>query len=663
MNVAPQARAATAGGTARFVDTSGHACIGYAVGHGIGVITLNNPPVNALAVNNGMVQRLYDVFAEGSRDPEVQAFALIGNGANFCGGAEITEFGTPYAEGQADVPALLPFMDTLTKPIVAGLHGATMGGGLEIALACHYRIALAGTRLALPEVKLGILPGAGGAPRVTRLIGVERALDFLAFGEPVSAEEVLAIGLVDEVAADDIRNATLAYARRLIEAGTGIRRTSEIAVAFERQAVDVFASARRRVAKATQYSPAPLALVDCVEATAVLPFAESVKFEARVFDFLVTTPASRALRRIFFAERKAARPPQFAGNAKPARISRVAIAGADSSAADLAASFAAAGVATLIFDEDATRLEQCLAVIRESHAAALASGALSPSTVDQCMALIRTNTSPETLAEAGLVIASVPGDMASAVETFRMLDRVMKPDALLAANTASLDIGALAAATARPQAVVAMRFSGSGREAKLAEISAGETCVPETLLTAAAFCKRVGKAPVMVGTGHGLIGERMADAFRQEAFRLAEEGADPQRIDEAMRDFGFPAGPFEKAGSSGTDTGRPRSHEAVGARRAPSGPEIVERLIYRLINEGSRLLESGVARQASDIDVVQVLGYGFPRHRGGPMCLAEEVGLARVLASIREFHRDHGEAWAPAPLLVERALSGGGFDA
>lgn len=684
------------------------------------VITLDNPPVNALATNKGLVQQLYDAFAAGERDPAVRAFVLLGAGRNFCGGADISEFSAPYDPGKATVPDLAPFMDTLAKPIVVGIHGATMGGGLEVALACHYRLARPGAQIALPEVKLGVLPGAGGTQRIARLLGAERALDFVVGGDVVGTDDAKALGIVDEIVEGDLREACLAYARRLLAEGRGVRRASELPVALDRPAADVFAQARAKVATTWRGYPAPAALVDCIEAAATRPFADGIALEAKLFDVLVKTTESRALRHLFFAERRAGRVEGIAEGTPVAAIERAGIVGGGAAGAAIALNFLAAGIPVTVVDGAADALAGAREYVRRAHESAIAKGRLAAAEATVREGRLRASTSLADLADADCAMVAVADELAPTLDVLRELDRACPRAVLLAANTANLDIDAIAAATVRPQRVVGMHFFSPANVMRLVEVARGARTAPETVVCAMALARRLRKVAVCVRVAEGFIGNGMLHPYLREAELLVEEGASVAQVDAAARDFGMPMGPFEVADLIGLHVGwkRRRAQDATRApteryarlsdalyeqgrrgqkagagfyrydpghrtpqadgvveaiadrfaastgiaRRAVAAEEIVERLMLQLVNQGARILGAGVAQRASDIDIVYAFGYGFPRFRGGPMFYADTLGLDRVLAATRRYEARSGEIWTPAPLLVEQAASGRGFN-
>jgi 3-hydroxyacyl-CoA dehydrogenase len=686
----------------------------------IGVITLDNPPVNALSVNKGVIQGILDALKEGDHDHHIRAFVIIGAGRNFSGGADISEFGKPYEPGKATLPDALAYMDTVTKPIVAAISGPTMGGGLELALACHYRIALTGAQIALPEVKLGILPGAGGTQRAPRLMGVEKALDFMVAGDPISSEQAKESGLVDEVVAGDLRAAAISYANRLLKEGRGVRRASQLNAAPDQPAAAFFPAARERIAKAWRGYPAPLAIASCVEAATSLPFAKGVAFERQQFEKLVKTDESRALRHLFFAERQVSKIPDVPDDTPVREIKSAALIGAGTMGGGIAMNFANAGIPVKMLELNQEALDKGLGIVRRNYAATVAKGRLSQEAMDKRMSLFTGVTSYDDIKGADIVIEAVFEDMAVKKQVFEKLDKVAKPGAILATNTSTLDVNEIAAVTSRPQDVLGLHFFSPANVMKLLEVVRADKTGKDVLATAMKLSKAIKKVGVVAGVCDGFIGNRMLHGYFREAGFLLEEGALPQQVDKVIEDFGFAMGPFRVGDLAGLDVGwyirkrqaatRPAhlryskvadqvcelgrfgqktgagwyryeagnrnpipdpvvedlivkaSKEAGIQRRQVSDQEILERCIYALVNEGAKILEEGIALRASDIDIVYIYGYGFPRYRGGPMFYADTVGLDKVLESVQRYHSAHGEFWKPAPLLERLAAEGKKFN-
>ena len=685
----------------------------------IGVITLNNPPVNALSVNKGVVQGILDALKEGDHDHHIRAFVIIGGGRNFSGGADISEFGKPYDPGKATLPDALAYMDTVTKPIVAAISGPTMGGGLELALGCHYRIALTGAQIALPEVKLGILPGAGGTQRSPRLMGVAKALDLMVAGDPISSEQAKEAGLVDEVVSGDLRAAAISYANRLLKENQGARRASQLVASIDDPQA-FFAAARERIGKTWRGYPAPLAIVTCVEAAVSLPFAKGVALERQEFQKLVKSDESRALRHLFFAERQVSKIPDVPDDTATREIKSAALIGAGTMGGGIAMNFANAGIPVKMLELNEAALDKGLGIVRKNYAATVSKGRLTQDAMDKRMSLFKGVTRYEDIKDVDIVIEAVFEDMAVKKQVFAELDKVCKPGAILASNTSTLDVNEIAAVTSRPQDVLGLHFFSPANVMKLLEVVRARKTSKDVLATALKLSKAIKKVGVVAGVCDGFIGNRMLHGYFREAGFLLEEGALPQQVDKVIEDFGFAMGPFRVGDLAGLDVGwyirkrqaatRPAhlryskvadqvcelgrfgqktgagwyryeagnrnpipdpivedlivkaSKEAGIKRRQITNQEILERCIYALVNEGAEILEEGIALRASDIDVVYVHGYGFPRYRGGPMFYADMVGLDKVLESVKRFHAAHGEYWKPAPLLERLATEGKKFN-
>ena len=685
----------------------------------IGVITLNNPPVNALSVNKGVVQGILDALKEGDHDPHIRAFVIIGGGRNFSGGADISEFGKPYDPGKATLPDALAYMDTVTKPIVAAISGPTMGGGLELALGCHSRIALTGALIALPEVKLGILPGAGGTQRAPRLMGVDKALDFMVAGDPISSEKAKESGLVDEVVTGDLRAATISYANRLLKEGQAVRRASALTAALDQPAT-FFAAARERIGKAWRGYPAPLAIAACVEAATNLPFAKGVAFERQQFEKLVKTDESRALRHLFFAERQVSKIPDVAEDTPTREIKSVALIGAGTMGGGIAMNFANAGIPVKMLELNQEALDKGLSIVRKNYAATVAKGRLTQEAMDKRVGLFTGVTSYDDIKDVDIVIEAIFEDMAVKKHVFEKLDKVCKAGAILATNTSTLDVNEIAAATSRPQDVLGLHFFSPANVMKLLEVVRAKKTSKDVLASAMKLSKAIKKVGVVAGVCDGFIGNRMLHGYFREAGFLLEEGALPQQVDKVIEDFGFAMGPLRVGDLAGLDVGwyirkrqaatRPAhqryskladqvcelgrfgqktgagwyryeagnrnpipdpvveelivkaSKEAGIQRRQITDQEILERCLYALVNEGANILEEGIALRASDIDIVYIYGYGFPRYRGGPMFCADTVGLDKVLEAVQRFHATHGEFWKPAALLEKLAAEGKKFN-
>ncbi len=687
-------------------------------GH-VGVITLNNPPVNALAVNKGVPQGILDFIREGEHDTAVKVFLLIGAGRNFSGGADISEFGKPYEPGKALLPELLLYMDTVTKPIVAAISGPTMGGGLELALACHYRCALSGAQIALPEVKLGILPGAGGTQRLPRLAGVQAALDMIVSGDPISTEKAKELGIVDEIVTGDLRAAAISFCNRVMREARGVRRASALTATLEADAVSWFAEAKKTTAKVWRGYPAPLACVACVEAAVTLPFAKGIVFERQEFQKLVSTTESKSLRHLFFAEREAGKIPDIPAGIAASDIKSAAVIGAGTMGGGIAMNFANAGIPVKLLEMKQEALDKGLHTIRGNYANTVAKGRLTQEAMDKRMALIQPTMSYDDLKRADIIVEAVFEEMEIKKQVFGKIDAIAKPEAILATNTSTLDVNEIARTTKRPEKVIGTHFFSPANVMKLLEIVRGEKTAKEVLATAMKLGKTIKKVPVCVGVCDGFVGNRMVHKYFREVGYLLEEGALPWQVDRVLEEFGFAMGPCRVGDLAGLDIGwaiRKRqaatrdpneryckipdlicelgrfgqktgagyyryeagrkavpdaeiealivraSAEKSLTRREISDEEILERCVYQLINEGAMIVEEGIALRASDIDVVYAFGYGFPRYRGGPMFYADSVGVDKVYQSVQKYHAVHGDIWKPAQLLAKLAAEGGKFN-
>src|SRR6185436_6084911 len=499
----------------------------------IGVITLNNPPVNALSVNKGVVQGILDALKEGDHDHHIRAFVIIGGGRNFSGGADISEFGKPYDPGKATLPDALAYMDTVTKPIVAAISGPTMGGGLELALGCHYRIALTGAQIALPEVKLGILPGAGGTQRSPRLMGVAKALDLMVAGDPISSEQAKEAGLVDEVVSGDLRAAAISYANRLLKENQGARRASQLVASIDDPQA-FFAAARERIGKTWRGYPAPLAIVTCVEAAVSLPFAKGVALERQEFQKLVKSDESRALRHLFFAERQVSKIPDVPDDTATREIKSAALIGAGTMGGGIAMNFANAGIPVKMLELNQAALDKGLGIVRKNYAATVSKGRLTQDAMDKRMSLFKGVTRYEDIKDVDIVIEAVFEDMAVKKQVFAELDKVCKPGAILASNTSTLDVNEIAAVTSRPQDVLGLHFFSPANVMKLLEVVRATKTSKETLATAMKLSKSIKKVGVVAGVCDGFIGNRMLHGYFREAGFLLEEGALPQQVDKVI---------------------------------------------------------------------------------------------------------------------------------
>jgi 3-hydroxyacyl-CoA dehydrogenase len=689
----------------------------------VALLAIDNPPVNGLgfAVRQALQRQVTAALA----DPATAAIVIAGRGRMLSGGADIREFGKPQQE--PILPQVLAVIEAADKPVVAAIHGHALGGGLELALACHYRVAARGARMALPEVTLGIVPGAGGTQRLPRLIGVKPALELMTTGEMVPAGRAQQLGLVDEVVDGDAAEAAVAFAERLVAEGRGPRRTSALdqKIADARAAPGLLAEFRQSLKRSARGQESPLAVVDCVEAAVTLPFAEGMKVERATFQRLVGSDQAAALRHAFFAEREAAKVKDVPEDTQAAPVARAGVLGLGTMGAGIAICFANAGIPVRVVEATPELLEKGLARIRQVYAGMVERKRLDQAEMDRRLALVAGTTRMEDLRDCDAVIEAVFEDMALKQDVFARLDAACPGAALLATNTSSLDVDAIAAATKRPERVIGMHFFSPANVMRLVETVRGKATARETIATAMALNKKLGKVAVVVGVCDSFVGNRMYYAYTRQAQFCLEEGALPQQVDKAIQDFGFPMGPFATGDLAGVDVGwrirkqraalraaqglppDPRRYSPIAdriaemgrygqktgagwyrydkggrapipdpeieklivqvsaekgiARRAFSDREIVERCLFPLVNEGARILEEGIAQRASDIDVVWLYGYGFPRWRGGPMYWADRIGLDKVYAAMAKLYETDRDWCEPAPLLARLARAGKGF--
>ena len=681
----------------------------------VGILSINNPPVNALGalVRKGLV----DALEAGMSDKEAQALVLICEGRTFIAGADITEFDKPM-EGP-DYNTVLNGMEAAEKPVVAAIHGTALGGGLETALSCHYRIAVPTARLGLPEVNLGIIPGAGGTQRLPRLVGVEAALEIVAGGVPIPADKAAAIGLVDQIVEGDLLEGALAYANALIAEGKGPRRCCDMEDKIKNVAPELFDGARAMMAKMRRGFNSPQRAIDAVEAATQLSFAEGLKKEGEIFMELVVSVQSAAQRHAFFAERAANKVPDVPKDTPILDIKCGAVIGAGTMGGGIAMNFANAGIPVFLIETSQEFLDKGMATITKNYASGVKKGRMTQEKMDKIMGLITPTLSYDDIADVDIVIEAVFEEMDIKKVVFGKLDAVCKPECILATNTSTLDVNAIAAITSRPEQVIGLHFFSPANIMKLLEIVRGAKTSKEVIATSFKLAKAMRKVAVLVGVCDGFVGNRMVFQYGRQAEFLLEEGALPQQVDKAIGEFGMAMGPFAMNDLAGLDIGwsiRKRqaadrdpneryasisdkicelgrygqktgagyykyeagsrmpvpdpeidalviaaSEEKGMARRDISDAEIIERCIYAMVNEGAKILEEGIAQRSSDIDVIYIYGYGFPVYRGGPMHYADAVGLDKVYAKVCEFHAEHGEIWEPAPLLKKLAEEGKGF--
>jgi 3-hydroxyacyl-CoA dehydrogenase len=686
--------------------------------HGnVAVLTLDNPPVNGLGA--AIRQGLSTAITQANADDTVAAIVIRGKGAMFSGGADIREFNTPKMTADPRLPQLCAQIEGSAKPVIAAIHGTAAGGGLEIGLSCHYRIASRGAQVGLPEVKLGLVPGSGGTQRLPRMIGIEAALDVIVSGDLIPAERAAGLGILDRCVDGDILDEALAFAATVI--GKAVVPTSARDAQMTEAGANpgVFDAYRKKIAPRARGFEAPYACVDCVEASVTMPFDEGMAYEREVFMKLVGSVQSKAMQHAFFADRAASRVADLPKDAPVKDIARAAVIGCGTMGGGIAMNFASAGIPVRVLETEADALDRGLAVIRGNYAASEAKGRLPAGETDRLMALIEGTTSMADLADADIVIEAVFEDMALKKTVFAELDKVARADAILATNTSTLDVDEIAAATSRPHRVVGTHFFSPANVMRLLENVRGAKSDAESVATIMALARRIGKVGVLSGVCDGFIGNRMLDPYLRQAGLLLEEGCLPEDVDRVIHDFGFAMGPFAMSDLAGVDVGwlvrqerlkrypdLPRYSEIgdrlyelgrygqkTGAgwyrydkgsrtpvpdpvveelvmeasarqgieRRTVPDEEILERCLFPLINEAARILEEGIAQRASDIDVVWIHGYGFPRHRGGPMFHADQVGAKHILEVMQRLHNRLGKGLEPAPLLVELAKSGKGF--
>jgi 3-hydroxyacyl-CoA dehydrogenase len=687
--------------------------VSYSRHRNIGLITVNNPPVNALsqAVRAGLAE----ATAQGIADDEVAAMVIWCAGRTFMAGADIREFGRPPQAPH--LPDVVQLIENSPKPMIAAIHGTALGGGFEVALSCHFRVALASAKLGLPEVKLGILPGAGGTQRLPRLIGARAALDLIVSGTPMSAQQAYAAGAIDEVVDGDLQAAALKFAGHAVAERRAIRRVSSLTAKVDNP--NLFEEYAKGIAKKSRGFLAPFHCIKAVQAATQLPFPEGMKRERELFVELQSSPQARAQQHVFMAEREVAKIPGLAEDIATREIKSAGVLGAGTMGGGIAMCFANAAIPVTLLDTSQENLDRGLATIRKNYAGSVAKGSLAQEEMDKRLASIKPALSYEALADADLIVEAVFEEMAIKKEVFVKLDAVAKPGAILASNTSYLDINEIASVTGRPQDVLGMHFFSPANVMKLLENVRGERTAAEVYATAMKLGKRIAKVPVLVGVCDGFVGNRMLAKRTREAFFLLEEGALPEQVDRVLYDFGFPMGPFAMGDLAGLDVGwrnrkakldhlTPREQacnlidkicglgrygQKTGAgfykyddkrnaspdpliedlivnhsaerglgRRAISDQEILERCLYSMINEGAKILDEGIAARPSDIDIVWIYGYGFPVYRGGPMFYADQVGLANIYAAILRYQAQFGaQYWQPAPLLEQLAKQGKGF--
>ena len=675
----------------------------------VALVIIDNPPVNALSWH--VRQGLFDGVTK-AVDDGAKAVVVICEGRTFIAGADITEFGgAPKGPGLAETQAV---MEDAPIPVIAAIHGTALGGGLEIALCAHYRVSLASAKFGLPEVNLGLLPGAGGTQRLPRLAGVPKALEMMTSGRHIGTDEALECGLVDEVTDGDtvaLRAAAVEFARRAVAENMPLARVRDRdeKVAEARGDTQLFADFRASIARKTRNFLAPEYNIRCIEAAVELPFDEGLAVEGRLFMELMTGPQSAAQRYAFFAERAANKIPDIPKDTPLLDIATCGVLGAGTMGGGIAMNFANVGIPVTIVERDQAALDRGLGVVRKNYERSASRGSIPPEAVEQRMALITGSTDKNDFAECDIVIEAVFEDMELKKSIFRELDGICKADALLASNTSALDVNEIAAETSRPESVIGMHFFSPANVMKLLEVVRAELSSDTTVATAMALAKRIGKVAALVGVCNGFVGNRMLFMRGAEAEKMILEGATPAQVDRVLYEFGFPMGPFAMSDLAGLDIGWKQETSssstvrevlcengrrgqkngrgyytydpdtrastpdpeverlirdfAIGKgieQREITDQEVLERCLYPMVAEGAKILDEGIAIRGSDIDVVWVNGYGWPVYRGGPMYWADSVGLAEIADKIKDYgERLDGRHWQLSPLLARLAAEGG----
>jgi 3-hydroxyacyl-CoA dehydrogenase len=685
--------------------------------NGIGVITINNPPVNALSP--GVPEGIAEAIEQIDKDDSIKAAVLIGGGRTFVAGADIKEFGkitSGKSSGALELPALLLRIEDCRKPVVVAIHGTAFGGGLELAMAGHYRVIVPGAQVGQPEVKLGIIPGAGGTQRLPRLAGVSKAVEMCAQGNPVKADDALKFGIVDCVIEGDLLAGAVAFAREVAAKPTRKTRERNDKLGTPEQMAPIFVAARAMARKKLRNMTAPLAAIDAIEASIRLPFDEGCQFERKLFVDCLFSNQSKSLIHVFFGEREVARIPDVPKETPAIPVNRVAVVGAGTMGGGIAMVFANAGIPVLLKEADQPALDRGLANIQKNYASSVKRDRFTQQFVDERLKLIQPTLDYERFSTVDMVVEAVFEGMALKKQVFGELDRVCKPGAILASNTSTLSIDEIAAATSRPQFVIGTHFFSPANVMRLLEIVRGKGSGKEVIATCMQLSKKLGKIGVLVGNCRGFVGNRMFLPYVRESVFLVEEGAAVEAVDSALYEFGMAMGPLAVGDLAGLDVGwrirkeyrhlekpgirqafaddrlcemgrygqktnagwykydenrraipdvdamvRQWAAEAGIRQRQIPADEIVDRCVYSLVNEGARILEEGYALRAVDIDIIYLNGYGFPAYRGGPMWYADTVGPKKVYERVCNFHKQHGELWEPAPLLEQLAEQGGSF--
>lgn len=690
----------------------------YEVRGNIAIISMDNPPVNGLGYDNrlGIVNGLNKANA----DDAVNAIVLTGLGKAFSGGADIREFGTAKAGMEPSLHAVIRYVEQSAKPVVAAIHSVVMGGGLELALGCHYRVCAKGTQVALPEVKLGLLPGAGGTQRLPRVIGLQQALNMIVSGATVMSERFAGTKLFDEIVDGEPVAPAVAFAEKIVANGSKKPLVRDIPMK-DPQAEGYLQFARNTVKAMSKGYPAPMNCLEAVAASVSLPFEQGLKRERDLFMELMASNESRALRHLFFAERAASKIPDIGDEVQARPVAKLAVIGAGTMGGGITMNFVNVGIPVVMLETTQEALDKGMKTIRTNYENSAKKGKLKPEQVEQRMALIQPTMSYADIAHCDMVIEAVYEDMAVKEKVFTQLDSVMKQGAILATNTSTLDVDKIAAFTKRPQDVIGTHFFSPANVMRLLEVVRGKQTAKDVLATTMKLAKTIKKTAVVSGVCDGFIGNRMIEQYSRQGLLLLEEGCTPAQVDKALESWGMAMGPFRMADLAGNDVGwyirkrryieRPdmkypkiadklcelgrfgqktgkgwyqyvpgkrdaipdpivddlivKHRESLGLKpRKISNDEIIHRLIFALVNEAAKILEEGIALRASDIDIVYITGYGFPAFRGGPMCYADTMGLFNVVQSMHHFAANpHAapEFWTPAPLLSRLAQEGKGF--
>ena len=690
--------------------------VAYSQQDSVAVLTIDNPPVNALS--QAVRQGLMDGIERALKDPAVAAVVVIGKGKTFIAGADIREFGKPPL--QPRLTAAIAALEASAKPVVAAIDGVALGGGLEVALGCHFRVATPRAQVGLPEVKIGIVPGAGGVERLPRVAGLEAALKMIVSGDPVRAPQAAKLGIVDAVVEGNLLREAVKFAERAVAEKKPLRRLREVPI--ETGGADwkaLLATARATAGKTNRGQISPQRAIDCIENAITLPFDKAMAETVRIIGELIPSEQAKALRYAFFSEREAAKLPDIDASVQPKPLNTAAVVGAGTMGAGIAMCFADAGIPVQILESSAEALDKGIARIDGLYAEMVQKGRIKSDDKAKRLGLIAKAASYDAIGSADIVIEAAFEEMGVKKDVFAKLDRAMKPGAVLATNTSTLDVNEIASATKRPEAVIGLHFFSPANVMKLLEIVRGAKTAKDVVATSQALGKRIAKVGVVCGVCHGFVANRSRGPLQREANFLIDEGALPQQVDKVLYDFGMPMGPFAVGDLAGIDVGwrvrrsqdatRPkdirysptadRVHDAgrfgqkTGkgwyryepgsrtplpdpeveaiilqsskdqgiARRPISDDEILARCMYASINECAKILDEGIAYRASDVDIMWLYGFGFPRWRGGPMYYADSIGVSKVHDAIREFHRQHGKLWEPSPLLARLAESGKTF--